>query len=98
MVWLERWSPESPSVDWPQEFCSLKAASTGFPLRVEEETGMRAEGTPEDELTLWVTCLLQLNMQTGELPSLWSRDPLRYTLHPSLDPFSPEHCYITLSH
>lgn len=49
---------------------------------------MRAEGPPkEDELTLWVACLLQLNMQTGKLPSLWARDPLRYTLHPSLGPY-----------
>lgn len=88
MVQLERWSPGSPSVDCPHKFCSPKAASTRFPLRMEEETEMRAEGPPkEDELTLWVACLLQLNMQTGELPSLWSRDPLRYTLHPSLGPY-----------
>lgn len=41
------------------------------------------EGLPkEDELTLWVSCLLQLNMQTGELPSLWPREPLRHMLHP----------------
>lgn len=88
MVQLERWSLGSPSMDWPHKFCSPKAASTRFPLRMEEETGMRAEGPPkEDELTLWVSCLLQLNMQTGELPSLWSKDPLRYTLHPSLGPY-----------
>lgn len=78
MVQMERWSPGESQHELASQLLAPPLGperSQYNKLTPSEKEKRQEEGWKgylrRIELTLWVSCPLQINMQAGELPGLW---------------------------